>query len=234
MNPTLAHLLVRLYPRLWRERYGAEFEAFLQAGQGGLRASANVFWAAFYERIFPTRDGDVVQDPHSLQSWCVRAPWAIFGLFPILLLAMAYFVACLYLWSGWKIFLPEADTPFGLQSGQIYGIENIYFQAGKFYYFVAPILVGWAIDLIAVKQRVKSVWLIFGLISIAWMGSAAQIYASRTAVHGGLGNVSMDFTRGFSIQGIYVSLPHALAIASLTAFPYLIWRYKRLLVFPPG
>src|SRR5258708_20068995 len=29
MNPTLAHLLVGLYPRPWRERYGAEFEGLL-------------------------------------------------------------------------------------------------------------------------------------------------------------------------------------------------------------
>jgi hypothetical protein len=35
MNPALARLLTRLYPRPWRERYGAEFEAFLQTGPGG-------------------------------------------------------------------------------------------------------------------------------------------------------------------------------------------------------
>jgi hypothetical protein len=42
MNPRLAHLLVRLYPHPWRERYGVEFEALLQTACGGLRASANV------------------------------------------------------------------------------------------------------------------------------------------------------------------------------------------------
>jgi hypothetical protein len=30
MNPRLAHMLVRLYPQPWRERYGAEFEAHLE------------------------------------------------------------------------------------------------------------------------------------------------------------------------------------------------------------
>ncbi len=35
MNPALARLLTRLYPRRWRDRYGAEFESFLQTGQGG-------------------------------------------------------------------------------------------------------------------------------------------------------------------------------------------------------
>ena len=54
MNPRLAHLLVGLYPRPWRERYGAEFEALLQAGRGDLRTSANVVWSALHEYIFPT------------------------------------------------------------------------------------------------------------------------------------------------------------------------------------
>ena len=54
MSPRLAHLLVCLYPRPWRERYGAEFEALLQAGRGDLRTSANVVWSALREYIFPT------------------------------------------------------------------------------------------------------------------------------------------------------------------------------------
>jgi hypothetical protein len=54
MTPKLARLLVRLYPRPWRERYGAEFEALLQSGDGGLRAVANVVWSALHERVFPT------------------------------------------------------------------------------------------------------------------------------------------------------------------------------------
>jgi len=224
MNPKLAHLLMRLYPRLWRERYGAEFEAFLQSRQGGLRESANVVCSALHERISPTREGAMDQDSRSFQAWCVRAPWAIFGLAPIFLLAMAYFVACLYLWSGWKMFLPGADTPFG---GPIYGIRNIYFQAGKFYYFGAPVLVGWTTALMAVRQRVKSVWLVVGLILVAWMGSAAQIHASRTAVHGGFGHISMDFPLSASLQSVYHSPLHALTILSLTVLPYLIWLVQK-------
>ena len=54
MSPKLAHLLIRLYPPAWRERYGAEFEALLQSGPGGLRATANVAWSALHEHIVPT------------------------------------------------------------------------------------------------------------------------------------------------------------------------------------
>src|ERR1700733_9326620 len=68
MNPRLAHLLVRLYPRAWRERYGAEFEALLQDGDGSLRASANVIWSALYEHIVPTQGGNMDPNPNSFRA----------------------------------------------------------------------------------------------------------------------------------------------------------------------
>jgi hypothetical protein len=59
MNRRLAHLLVRLYPQDWRERYGVEFEEFLEEGKGGLRASVNTFfnvmWSALCEHLSPKR-----------------------------------------------------------------------------------------------------------------------------------------------------------------------------------
>src|SRR6516162_11024326 len=78
------------------------------------------------------------------QSWCARAPWAMFSLAPLFSLAAAYFIAAFYLWCGWNLLLSEADTPFGVHLQPIYGIANLYFQAGKFFYIVAPFLAGWA------------------------------------------------------------------------------------------
>jgi hypothetical protein len=68
MNPRLAHLLTRLYPQTWRERYGEEFEAFLQSGPGNLQAAANVVRSALHERIIPTRGNPMDQNPN-----CFRA-----------------------------------------------------------------------------------------------------------------------------------------------------------------
>jgi hypothetical protein len=59
MNRRLAHLLVRLYPRDWRERYGAEFEEFLQDGPGGPGASADIVRSAICEHLSPTRGGNM-------------------------------------------------------------------------------------------------------------------------------------------------------------------------------
>ena len=166
-------------------------------------------------------------EQRQFQSWCVRAPWAMFGLAPLCLLAAAYLLACVYLWCGWMFFLPGADTPFGAATGPMYGMENIYFQAGKFYYFGAPVFVGWAIGFLAVRQRLRAVWPIVGLVLIAGMGATTQIHASRTTVPDGLGHISMDFfALAPSGQGISSLLFHALAILLLTVGPYLIWRLR--------
>ena len=68
MNPTLARLLTRLYPPAWRDRYGAEFEAFLQTGHGGLRPSVNVVWSALWEHIVPTQGGKMDPNPNSFRT----------------------------------------------------------------------------------------------------------------------------------------------------------------------
>jgi hypothetical protein len=75
MNHAVAHLLTRLYPREWRERYGAEFEAFLQSDRGGLSAAANVFWSALSEHIVPTQGGNMDRLPNSFGA-IVRHPSA--------------------------------------------------------------------------------------------------------------------------------------------------------------
>jgi hypothetical protein len=169
-------------------------------------------------------------DRRELQSWSVRVPWAMFGAAPLLCLAGVYFVACFILWSGWKMFLPGTDTPFGIRMSAIYSLENMYFQTGRMIYFTAPILVGWGVDLLAIRQRLKAVWPAVGLALIAWMGATARIQASRTAVPAGLGHIRMNFfSLGPSGQAVSDGLLHALVIFTLTALPWLVWRIQRAL-----
>jgi len=191
-----------------------------RAGRGGVDAQS-----AALARLGSMDDlAKAMIEQRQFQSWSSRAPWAIFGLAPLLVLAAAYFIACLYLWCGWQIFLPRADTPFGSKpTGPIYELANLYFQAGKLYYFAAPILVGWGVGLLAVRQRLNAVWPTIGLALIAWMGGTAQIHASLTAVPGGVGHISMNF---FALRFSY-DLIHALAILSFTALPYVIWRLHK-------
>jgi hypothetical protein len=232
VNARLARVLTRLYPRPWRKRYGEEFQAFLEAERVGVRAATDIVWSALREHIIATQGGDMDQTRGSLRfhSWCVRAPWAVFALAPPVLLAGAYVIACLYLWSGWKMFLPGADTPFGVRwTGPPYALQNLYFQFGKFYYFGAPILVGWIIGVIAARQRMKVVWPTVGLVFIALMGGTAEIQASRSRIPAGFGHIRMDFFTNFfafrsSSQAFYEGIVHALVILLLTVLPWLIWR----------
>lgn len=226
MTIWLARLLTRLYPRAWRERYAEEFEELLRNGRGGLRASANVLWSACCEHIIPTQGIEMNQHASRFHGWCVRAPWAVFSLAPLALLAGAYFIACLYLWSLWTIFMPGADTPLGVRwTGPPYALQNLCFQFGKFYYLGAPILVGWGIGMIAARQRMKAVWPIVAFVLIALMGGTAEIHASRSRVPAGLGHIRMDFFAfGSSAQGVYANIFQVALILLLTVPPWLIWR----------
>jgi hypothetical protein len=159
------------------------------------------------------------------EFWCARAPWAMFSLGPVILLAGAYLVACLILWSGWRMFLPGADTPFG--GGPVHGFANLYFQCGKFLYYSAPILVGWAIEFIAVRQRAKAAWPAIGLVLIAWMGATAHIQASRTAVPHGLGHIWLDFALWPSAQNAPGLLLVVSILLSIIVLPYFLWRLQR-------
>ena len=79
MNRAAARLLTRLYPRAWRERYGAEFEALLREGNGDLRTWANAFWSALRERVIPTVGGTMDQQINSFGAM-IRRPSAFIPL----------------------------------------------------------------------------------------------------------------------------------------------------------
>jgi hypothetical protein len=157
------------------------------------------------------------------QSWSARAPWAMFGLAPLCVLAGAYFVACFILWTGWRMFLPGSDTPFV----RIDGIAVYYFGIGRSLYYAAPILVGWGIGLLAARQRLQAVWPGAGWLLIAWIGATAQVHASRPVVPGGVGQVSMDLALGHSGGDVTSGLLRAGVILSLAALPWVIWRLRR-------
>jgi hypothetical protein len=173
-------------------------------------------------------------DRRQFQSWCVRAPWATFGFAPLLLLATAWMVALFLLWSGWQIFLPGADTPFGSRPGQhhMFELANLYFQADRALFFGAPILIGWGIGIIAIRQQLKALWPTAGLVLIALIGGTVQVQASRLAVPSGLGHIRMDFTLGSTMPLISYAMVHALIILLLTVLPYLVWRFFEGRVFP--
>lgn len=164
-------------------------------------------------------------EQRKFQSWCARAPWAMFSLAPAFVLAAAWVIALFILWSGWNIFLPGAVTPFG--SDRVHGFANLYFQVGRSIYLSAPILVGWGVGLVAIRQRLKAIWPLIGLTLIALMGGTGQVYAYSPVAPGNLAHVSMGFALDPIVQGIPYGLLHTMVLLSITAVPYLIWRVQQ-------
>lgn len=158
-----------------------------------------------------------------LRSWSARAPWAAFSIGPVLSLSAAYFVACFILWSGWRIFMPAASTPFGNTTGPIYGIENIYFQIGRMIYFGAPIVIAWAVAFVAIRQRLKPLWPILSSLILAFIGSTAQVHAVRPSLELP-GHVSMSL----AMVPDYALGVRILALFTLGFLPYLIFRLTNI------
>ena len=142
---------------------------------------------------------------------------------PLLVLAGAYLVACLILWSGWRMFLPGTSTPFV----PIDGFAALYFGVGRWIYFGAPVLVGWGIGGIAARQRFRAGWPTAGMALISLIGATAQMRAGRPAVLGGAGPISMGLALGPSLGAVSHGLIHALVIFSLAALPFLVWRLQK-------
>jgi len=76
MNGRWARLLVRLYPKRWRERYGDEFEELLRSGHCDLRTASDVVTAAFAESLWPTQGGNMEQPVYTFGA-VTRQPSAL-------------------------------------------------------------------------------------------------------------------------------------------------------------
>ena len=101
MNKPIAHLLIRLYPPRWRERYGREFQVLLEDEQSGLRMMANVACSAMRERISPTQGGTMRQNSSTFQT-IVKQPSAFVPLAMSILALAVLFVAavCSFVHTG--------------------------------------------------------------------------------------------------------------------------------------
>lgn len=76
MNRRLAHLVTRMYPRRWRERYGEEFEDFLLDSRGDLKTWVDVMSGAVGEHIHPTQGG-AMNEYRTTFGTVVRQPSAL-------------------------------------------------------------------------------------------------------------------------------------------------------------
>ena len=159
-----------------------------------------------------------------LQAWSARAPWAVCALAPLGVLALARCVALLILWSGWQIFLPGAETPFG--SHAVSWLGNAYFQFGRLIYFGAPFAVGWALCALAARQRLRAWWPVAGIFVVAFFAVTQSVDANRTTISG-FGHIHVGFVLGPSLNAVAENLMHAAILFTVSLLPYLAWRWHQ-------
>lgn len=155
MNRATAHLLTLLYPRDWRERYGAEFEEFLQERPGGFGAAVDIVGSAICEHLSPTRGGNM-DHPNSFGS-ILRQPSAFVPL------AMSTIALAM---------LAGDIAMFGIVRG---GDENAVAHLWQLLMTVQmPVVVFFAIKWL--RRAPRQTLLILALQAGAWLASCAPVY----------------------------------------------------------
>jgi len=160
-----------------------------------------------------------------VRSLSARAPWAVFSLTPLLLLAALWFLSLCLLRLGWHLFMPSANTPFGTEPFPHTFLEprNLYFQLDRAIFFAGPTLVGWCMTATAARQRLKSLWPIVSLALLGLFTATAQVQANRDAIPAGFGHIRLTFALSSLDQTEY-----ALAVFLIAFAPYLLWKLQSL------
>ena len=156
MRPNFARLLTRLYPRRWRERYGAEFEALLTDDRNSLHTPVNVVWSALREHIFPTQGASMNQSTRTFGA-LVRLPSAFLPI-AMSLTALAIVLGHVALFGAAR----EADEGAAAHLWQI-------LMAGQF-----PVLVFFAVRWLPRAPRKTTYVLV--LQAAAALASVAPVY----------------------------------------------------------
>lgn len=155
-----------------------------------------------------------------LRSLSARIPWAVFGLVPLLSLAVLWTVSLFLLWFGWQHFLPGAVSPFDHRPGphNLFETSNIYFQLDRALFFGAPVLIGWTAALIAARQRRNPAWPATGLFLIATLSSTSNVYAVH---HNVTGSIHLSCS-----AGSFTVLVRILIALCILMLPYLAERLR--------
>jgi hypothetical protein len=190
-----------------------------RAGSGTVAAEA-----AALERLGQVEElAEAMIAKPELRGWSARAPWAVFGMGSVAGLAVADAVACTILWTGWRIFLPENESPFV----PVEGVAMVYFGLGRMLYWSAPVLVGWSMCVLAARQRIRLIWPAVGMAVVASIACMVQVHTQRAAAGSAWGQVSLGLAVGSTREAVLGQLVYAAVLFVVAVLPYAAWRLRR-------
>jgi hypothetical protein len=169
VNPRLARWLTRLYPPAWRQRYGDEFEALLEAGPSDLRTLANSVHSALHEHISPIHGGnmdpDMNPDPNSFHAMLRRpSAWLPLGMS---LAALTMILVCIA--YGLIVHHPAVPNPPAREDeGAVAHLWQLLMTVQM------PIVLFFAVKWL--RRAPGQTLRILGLQAGAWLASCAPIY----------------------------------------------------------
>jgi hypothetical protein len=102
----------------------------------------------------------------SLRSWTARAPWAVMGLAPVALLALAYVIPIAVLTYA------IGPRPAGMSAST----EGLIRSICAFDAFTLPWLMACALAIAAARQRLPAAWAALGLLVAAGFGAAFRAH----------------------------------------------------------
>ena len=217
-------------------RYVAELEdhlADLRAEEEHAGRSRTEAAAAARSRLGSVDElAHAMESRPKLRSWSARAPWLVFTAGPVLAIAAAYTVALTLLWTGWNFYLPYSLTPFV----RISGFEIFWFGTGRLIYFAAPLVIGWAVSLLAARQRLSVGWPAAGLSVLALIGGTAHVHVAHLGAgwrnnHVGMGFSFADFQatgragHTLAFELLSPGLAHVALLFAVAVLPYFVWRW---------
>jgi len=147
-----------------------------------------------------------------LRSWTARAPWAVFLLGPPLLLVVIDLISILVM-----IMIVKTVGP---QPGQVAPswLVSLAAAVNFFHVYAVPLLLGQIIAIVAMRQRMRPLWPLIGLVAICLIASLNYLHVDVPLAQGQHGEISLGAS-----AGRWTAFRVAINLA-LTLPLYLAWR----------
>jgi hypothetical protein len=175
-------------------------------------------------------------DRREFRSWTARAPWAVMVLGPTLTMIVTGYA----LWFGvvqlmlfYRGITPLPDRVFPMP------LQNFVHVAAAFTALILPLMIGWAAAGIAIRQRLRPLWPLIGLVLFAVISGTFGIEFRFAKTPDELNELTFGFSwlTQEALGNLYpldISPVRWIANVALLIGPYLAWRFWSNVAPPDG